>query len=262
MPAATPNAEAVLVTQVLLHQAHEHWDDVASAAQLLVESYPNSAEGHELLATALRYTGRAAEAIPLYDIAIRLSPRDPNLFQRYGFKAFAMLQVGRYDEAATWFERSLAANPEAPASIRSARYRAMASALALGGRLKKARRAMTEANRLWSFATVRANSPENRASAALAADIAHFQEGLRRAGLRDHAEEEADFGVASDASLHQDLAGLTPIAVPGAATIRTAKLAAMLARRQLLVIDTMTYSWGRSIPGAVGLAHAGSGGEL
>jgi adenylate cyclase len=36
----------------------------------------------------------------------------------------------------------------------------------------------------------------------------------------------------------------------------------LLAERKPLVIDPMTYFWGRSISGAVGLKHAGAGGSL
>ena len=35
----------------------------------------------------------------------------------------------------------------------------------------------------------------------------------------------------------------------------------MLAERDPIVIDLMLYSWGRSIPGAVGLKRAGGGGS-
>ena len=49
--------------------------------------------------------------------------------------------------------------------------------------------------------------------------------------------------------------------VPGATTIRTAELQQLLADRKPIVIDPMLYWWGRSIPGAIGLKHAGSGGS-
>jgi TolB-like protein len=100
-----PNAEAVLENVALLHQAHENWEDTATAAARLIEVYPNNAGGYELLATAKRYTGHADEAIALYDTAIRLNPLDPNLFHLYGFRAFTLLQVGRYDETVAWVKR-------------------------------------------------------------------------------------------------------------------------------------------------------------
>jgi TolB-like protein/tetratricopeptide (TPR) repeat protein len=261
--AIAPNAEAVLENVALLHQAHEQWDDTAAAAARLVEAYPNNASGYELLGRAKSYTGHADEAIALYDTAIRLNPRNPNLFHFYAFRGFALLQIGRYDEAIPWGERSLAANPEAAAPIRSARYRWIASAHALVGRLEDARRAIAAANKLWPFATARSSAvPENLASPVLVAQIARIREGMRLASLRDHADEDADFHVPSSGALSGTLAGWTPTTVPGAVTIRTAELPALLAQRQPVVIDTVTHATGRSIPGAIGLKHAGSGGTF
>src|SRR5262245_24410917 len=259
--AIAPNAEAVLEHVARLHQAHEQWDDTATAAARLVEAYPNNAGGYELLATAKRYTGHADEAIALYDTAIRLNPRNPNLFLLYGFRGFTLLQVGRYDEAVAWLKRALAANPEAPAPIRSARNRNIAVAHALAGRLEEARHALEAANKLWPFSTVRSNVPENLASPVFAAWVyAKYWEGARLAGLRDYADEDADFHMPSSGELSGTLAGWTPTTVPGAVTIRTAELPALLEQRQPVVIDTVTHATGRSIPGAIGLKHAGSGG--
>jgi hypothetical protein len=84
---------------------------------------------------------------------------------------------------------------------------------------------------------------------------------LRLAGERDHAAEDADFGVPPDA-LHASFIGLTPISAPGARTIRTADLATFLARVRSIVLDTGSYSWGRLIPGAIGLLNAGIGGTF
>src|SRR5439155_666190 len=84
-----------------------------------------------------------------------------------------------------------------------------------------------------------------------AARMRKVQEMSRLAGMRDHADEDADFGVAADNKLHPDLAGLTPTSVPGAATIKTPALVPFLAEHQPVVIDTANYSWGISVPGAI-----------
>jgi len=94
------------------------------------------------------------------------------------------------------------------------------------------------------------------------AQIERLNNAQRLAGLRDHAEEDADFGVAPDDKLHQDLAGRTPTTGPGAATTTTAELVTFLAQRKPIVIDTALYSWGRSLPGAIGLKNAGLGGSF
>jgi hypothetical protein len=103
--------------------------------------------------------------------------------------------------------------------------------------------------------------PDDPSSPIFAEQIRRLQDALRLAGERDHAEEEADFGVAADATLHSEFAGLTPTSAPGVTTIRTAEFARFVVQARPLVIDTVSYSWGRSIPGAVGLQNAGLGGS-
>ena len=46
--------------------------------------------------------------------------------------------------------------------------------------------------------------------------------------------------------------------MPGATTIHTAELEQLLAERKPIVIDPLLYSWGRSIPGAIGLKERGT----
>lgn len=135
----------------------------------------------------------------------------------------------------------------------------MAAAYARMGKDDQPRRALAEAYRLFPFDTVRGHWPEDTTSAIYAHQLRNFQDGLRRAGLRDHADEDTNFGVPADGELHQEFAGLTPTTVPGARTIRTGDLVTLLAERKPLVIDLMAYFWGASIPGAVGLKDAGAG---
>ncbi len=107
---------------------------------------------------------------------------------------------------------------------------------------------------------MRSRAPELLTSPVYVEQFRRFQAALRLAGLRDHADEDADFGVPADAALHGELAGLTPNNAPGAKTLRTADFVRILAECQPIVIDTMTYFWGQSIPGAVGLKYSGLGG--
>ena len=125
-----------------------------------------------------------------------------------------------------------------------------------------ARRALSEAHRLWPLDTVRTRYLEGPASPPHKALYTRYQDALRLVGSRDHAEPDADYGVPSDDRLHGDLVGLTPTTAPRVTTIRTTELETLLAERNALVVDTMLYSWGHSIPGAVGLAGSGRGGEL
>ena len=121
-------------------------------------------------------------------------------------------------------------------------------------------RRQTESGR---YNTVRGNAPgyPPKPNPVYAAQIERYQAALRLAGLRDHADEDADFGLPANGSLHTTLAGLTPTTVPEAKTIHTVELKRLLGQQKPIVIDPMPYSWGSSIPGAVGLIDAGRGGS-
>lgn len=73
-----------------------------------------------------------------------------------------------------------------------------------------------------------------------------MREELRRAGLRDHADEDADFGVTAAHDLEKNGFGRTPTTAPGITTLRTTDLVALLAQSKPLVIDTIDS--GHSIP--------------
>jgi adenylate cyclase len=258
--AIQPNSEDVRVSAAELAQTQERWTDLAAAAQRLTELYPNRVEGYELLGMAKRFTGSVEETVRLYEQAIRLNPLSSNLSQRCSCMAYALLLVGRYSESITWFERSLAANPEVPDAIKGGRYRSIAAAHALSGQLAAAREAMREADRLSPYATARIFFPDNPANSTQVEQIKRLIEGLKLAGLPDHADAEADFGIASDDKLRRNLAGPTPTTISGAKTIRTTELEQFLEAHRPIVVDALLYSWGRSIPGAIGLKSAGLGG--
>jgi hypothetical protein len=92
------------------------------------------------------------------------------------------------------------------------------------------------------------------------AQFARMRDGLRLAGIRDHADEDANSGVASDGVLHTDYEAPTPTQVPGATTIRTPDLAALVEHRRPLLLDASP--WNKSISGAVGLMGGGIGGSI
>jgi TolB-like protein/Tfp pilus assembly protein PilF/rhodanese-related sulfurtransferase len=261
--ALAPSSEAALVAQARLLHGQSRFAALSSPAQRLVELYPNNPEGYHHFARVRQFEGQFDDAVALFEKAIRLDPLEPRIFQRYGLMAFSMMQAGRYSDSASWFARSLAADPDAPPALRATRYRNMSASLALAGRLEEARRAAEEAQRLWPFDTVRSHYPLALDSPALVAHEHVFRRGLALAGVRDHADEDADFGVPPDRVLHTDLGGRTPTTAPGATTIRTGDLARMLeSGARPIVLDTLTHFWGRSIPGSIGLTSAGIGGTL
>ena len=80
------------------------------------------------------------------------------------------------------------------------------------------------------------------------------------AGVRNHADEDVDPGVAIDELLHIDYEGPTPTTVPGALTILTPELVPLIEQSHPFILDQGRD--GRSIPGAIGLWGAGIGGGL
>ena len=213
------------------------------------------------LATSKIFAGHAEEAIPLQEKAIELNPRSSYLFNRYRQLGFASLLLGgtkmrlpfsndRSQSTRTTmavvngFTASL---PQPMRNLGSWRRQSVRSP-------KRTVFGPTTPFAVTGRTTCRAPFMPSRSGV--------LQAGLRLVGERDHADEEADFGVPSDAALRNDFAVLTPTAAPGARTIRTTDLAKFLVLARPVVIDTVSYSWGRSMPGAVGLKFAGLGGSL
>jgi adenylate cyclase len=171
------------------------------------------------------------------------------------------LFLGRDRDAISFLEKALAMDREDEDTwIWAHSY--LACAYARTGRIEEAKRAEAEVDRHWSYHTVRGHYPNFALSETLAAQIRNYQDGMKLAGERDHAEEDADFGVQADGELHTILIGLTPKAAPGVKVIRTIELAGFLAEARPVIVDTLTNSWGRSLPGAIGLRYAGVGGSV
>ena len=254
-----PAAEEVLAGQVRLLESAGRYVEMMAVAERLIDTYPSSVFGYLYLARGKIFTGSAQEAIPLLKKTIQLNPRDAYLWDRYWRMGFALLLIGRYAESIVWHRRALAVYPDAPRHLHADRYRMIAAANALGGQIDEARRAMSESNRLWPFATIRRAISHNPASKAYEAQIRRYQDGLRLAGLRDHADEDADFDVIPTPTLVANPVGLTPTTAPGATTIRTLQVATPLTDEKPTIIDTVDYSRERSVPGAVGLGGAGMG---
>jgi adenylate cyclase len=256
--AINPDDELVLAdTGSLLRLQHRCTESI-SAFQRVLSGNPNSHWAYNEIGACLTALGRAEEAIPMIERANRLDPRGAYAWSRYQHIGWAMLMLGRDEEAISWTQRALAANPNVRPDWRAQYTLHIAASQARLGHLDEAHRLVAEANLIWPYDTARSHFPDYLANSESAAQIERFQTALRLAGERDHADENADFGVASDDKLHENLAGPTPTTVPGATTIRTDQLERFLTDRKPIVIDPMQYWWGRSIPGAVGLKNVGS----
>jgi TolB-like protein/DNA-binding winged helix-turn-helix (wHTH) protein len=246
-----------------------HYQEGITIAKELIRQFPNEEYGYYDLAQNLIVAGHADEAIPLEEQAIRIDPLSSWMYARYRDIGYASLLLGRDKDAITFLERSLALNPD-NGLARAKNYRRLAAAYARTGQMGEARHALADADRLFPYDTVRSHWPSEQGgtvssdppSPVTSEQVRRFQDSLRLAGERDHADEDADFGIPPDAVLHDTFVGLTPTSATGARTIRTEDLPTFLARTQPIILDTGSYSWGRSIPGAIGLLNAGIGGGL
>jgi adenylate cyclase len=263
--AVAPDSELFLNTYVYWLRSVGRCGEVIEAAQRAIQTDPNGVRVmtgiyHEL-AVCKTWTGHAEEAIALQETVNRLNPLSPWKFNRYRHMGWYSLLLGRDQDAITYLQRSLAINPDNDGNTQR-NLRMLAAAYARSGQMQDARRWLSEADRLWPYDTVRGQFPPLLTSPVFVEQIRHYQAALRLAGERDHADEYADFGVPADGALHSEDAGQTPMQVSGATTLLTSDLLRLLAEARPVVIDTATRSWGRSIPGAVGLKFVGLGGSF
>jgi tetratricopeptide (TPR) repeat protein len=255
-----PHDMWVMIARVYLLGKQGRYIELIPIAQRAIEAFPNASGFNLWLGTCLMRSGRAAEAIPHLEQDIRLNPRSPYIYTRHELMGYALTFLGRYEEAISWFQRSIAAHPNMAAWLRSQILATMAAARALSGRIEEACIDAGEARRLWPTLTVRSHYRFRTFGSVIATQIAQMRDGLRLAGLRDHADEDDDSGLISDNVLHIDYEGATPTTAPGAKTIRTHDLATFLEEHAPLVLDTSP--WGASIPLAIGLWGAGIGGAV
>ena len=238
--------------------------EVIETAEHALRIDPNRTRGltglYNELAVCKTRKGHAEEELSLQAQADELNPRSPFKFSRYRHMGFAALMLGRDQDAIGYLERSLAINPQASALAWT--YCMLAATHARLGHVDEAKRWLAQSVRLWPYITVRGVYPEELGSPVYAQQLRNYQAGLRLAGLRDHADQDTEFDVPTDALLRSEIAGQTPSEAPGVKTIRTTELVGLLPEAQPLVIDTVSNSWGKSLPGAIGLKFSGLGGSF
>jgi adenylate cyclase len=140
---------------------------------------PSFALGHGYLALQLAFVaGEADEAIEQAERAMRLSPRDPELYHFFYAIGMAHFVAGRYDEAVTWAEK---AENERPASIGFGPLRLLAASFAHLDRLDEARDAFASVLELTPH--VSATSIRNAIHFSRPEDLERYLDGLRGAGL-------------------------------------------------------------------------------
>jgi len=123
------------------------------------------------------------EAIPAQQLAIRLSPRDPQIWLYYFWIGQVNLLQSRLDEAILWFERAHTANPDQPFP-----HAYLASAFGLKGDSRRAADELAQARKLSSddryssIARLRAVGPFGGPTIRVLFEATYFT-GLRNAGV-------------------------------------------------------------------------------
>ncbi len=90
-------AHVILGRINLLQCKHE---DAIAELETAIQLNPNLADAYHGHGFALTMSGRPEEAVTQFERAIRLSPYDPRVSSFHEMQAWALLVVGRYEEAA------------------------------------------------------------------------------------------------------------------------------------------------------------------
>ena len=255
-----PTNRMVMLARLVLLGRQGRCPEIVAAARRTMELHPTLSSPHLFLGICLLRDGKPVEAIAKFDDSIRVNPRNPSVDSRYRLIGFALIFLARYDEAVASLLKGLSFNRSISLLTRGNDLAAIAAAQALAGNLMAARQRAAEAVRLWPTITARSYFPFPMTSPDSVASVARMRDGLRLAGIRDHADEDADPGLPADDVLRDTYAAPTPIGAPGVRTIRTTELVTLLEQRKPLVLDM--HPDGITIPGAIGLWGAGISGSL
>jgi TolB-like protein len=141
--AASPRSWLAHNAKATLLRAQRRYGDAIPEYESVLASNRNWVHAIFALGQCKLFTGTIDEVIPLMEQAIRLSPRDHNLFLFYSEIGLVHLLQSRLDEAILWFEKARNANPE-----HWQPHARLASAYALKGDTEGAATELGDARRL------------------------------------------------------------------------------------------------------------------
>jgi adenylate cyclase len=266
----TPNSPDVLAAKFrLLIRQQRYQEAVATFGRLLDIDSSAAGIAAEFVKCG-RCWGRPEDAAPLIERTARLNPLSADRYAIYAMLGRMLIMLGRDVEGIGWLERGLRVVAEQPPSKISEREPGdfaientklyLAAAYALTGRLDEAHAMLASAmssERTMDF-TVRAflNGIPVYYDTHRQEQEQTIADGLRRAGLRDHLDEEADYHIESTADLQDKRNGPTPKSVPGATTIRTEEMVRLIETKPLILTTAVANP---TIPGAIHVNLPNSG---
>ena len=164
-------------------RAERRFDDAIAEYERALTLDPSGVVALGGLSFTYNDVGQYEKAIGFFDKAIRLSPRDPDLFFWYAGKSWAYFALEQDDRAIEWARRSIAINPNfwPPHCL-------LAVALVLTGHEAEARDERQRNAALFpykSIAAVKASwlAPPPSADPRVRATFDRIVEGLRKAGV-------------------------------------------------------------------------------
>jgi TolB-like protein len=182
--ALDPNLAEAYYTEGLLRRAKGEQSGALEAFSRAAELNPNlpralAENGNELI-----YLGRPAEAAPLVEKALKLSPRDPALGGFYWIMGRANFYSADYHAAVPWLQKSVGLRPNDWYV-----WLYLVSAYALDNQLNEARKVLREFNnnqRFTGYTIRRVEANEKDApndNAVYVAAVQKFHKGLEIAGM-------------------------------------------------------------------------------
>jgi TolB-like protein len=148
----------------------------AALADRAIELNPNLALAWGICAWVTLMLGQHDAAIDRAARAMRLSPLDPFMRGPQTTMAVSHLMAGRYDEAVSWAAKALQ-----PDANFSPAWRMTAASHGLAGHIEEAKAACARLRELEPL--LRVSNLRNVCAPYRPADLAKFEEGLRKAGL-------------------------------------------------------------------------------
>jgi len=170
-----PSAQAHQAASKMLIDWHLHEEAIVEAERAIARD-PNDADSYIAMAYALIYAGKPQEALKMVNKAIRLDPHFPAYyFFVLGLAHFVMEQ---FEEAVTFFERSLKLNPENYVPLLP-----LAAAQAHLGQKKEAAATIERLHEVLPILTLSFVKQSPISSYKDSADLNRLLSGLRKAGM-------------------------------------------------------------------------------
>jgi TolB-like protein/Tfp pilus assembly protein PilF len=151
-------------------------DDAIHNFERAIDLNPNESDNDALLGFALGLAGEYEAALDHLTTALRISPRDPLLWNYHNHMAMAAAVASRDEEAIEWARKAVQGNPRFAGG-----HRTLAARFAHLGRTDDARAALEKLREILpdlNIAQARENLPIKHE-----ADLERYLDGLRKAGL-------------------------------------------------------------------------------